>query len=34
MKEEKQMEEFPTGGWSNIQVRKDTRNNSSGESFF
>ena len=34
MKEEKQMGEVPTGGWSNIQVRKDTCNNSSGESFF
>ena len=34
MKEEKQMEAVPTGVWSNIQVRKDTHNNSTGESFF
>ena len=34
MKEEKQMGEVPTGGGSNIQVRKDTDNDNSGESFF
>lgn len=33
MKEEKQMGEVSTGGGINIQVRKDTGNDSSGESF-